>query len=132
MALVRQAFNKMIYYIILPCLFLISCSTPKNPESWMEMEKNACLPTAIAFKEGLNKYNIWSEVLIYSYQYKNKLSGHALVVYLYPPGKNQLWTYDYMGSYRTRAFKNNIYKIAQEAEISRGRQSIINSAEYLK
>jgi len=25
---------------------------PINPEKWMEREKNACLSTAIAFKEG--------------------------------------------------------------------------------
>jgi hypothetical protein len=123
------------YFTFFACiLFLISCSTPRNPESWMEMEKNACLPTAIAFKEGLKKYDIWSEVVTYNYfdPKKNKLSGHAITAYMYPKGKNQLWTYDYMGSYRTRAFKNNPYQIAQQAEILRGRNNIINHSEFLK
>jgi hypothetical protein len=122
--------------ILLLIAFLLSaCSTPRNPESWMELEKNACLPTAIAFKEGLKKYNIWSKVVVYNYYNKqsNKLSGHAITAYMYPPGKNQLWTYDFLGSYRIRAYKNDVYDIAQNAEISRGRpQNKINYAEFLE
>jgi hypothetical protein len=125
---------KKIFLFIIIC-FLTGCQTPSNPESWMEMQKNACLPTAIAFREGLKKYNVWSEVVAYNYfdTKQNKLSGHAITAYMYPTGKNQLWTYDYMGSYRTRAYKNNPYEIAQNAENLRGRpHNKINYAEFLK
>jgi hypothetical protein len=47
---------------------LMSCSTtPTNTENWMETKRNACLPTAIAFREGLRKYDVWSEVVIYKW-----------------------------------------------------------------
>jgi hypothetical protein len=41
---------------LLAALFITACvSLPSNPEAWMEREFNACLPTAIAFREGLRK-----------------------------------------------------------------------------
>ena len=52
---------------------------------------------------------------------------------MYPPGKNQLWTYDYEGSWRTRAFISNPTQIAQQSERIRGRwQSVIEHAEFIK
>jgi hypothetical protein len=126
---------KKFFTIAIISFLLIGCQTPSNPESWMEMQQNACLPTAISFREGLKKYNVWSEVVVYNYfdLKKNKLSGHAITAYMYPTGKNQLWTYDYMGSYRTKVFKDNPYDIAQKAEILRGRYyNKINYAEFLK
>lgn len=121
--------------LLLTCVLLIGCETPQNPESWMEMQKNACLPTAIAFREGLKKYQVQSEVVVYSYldSSKNKLGGHALVAYMYPKGQNQLWTYDYLGSYRTRAYLDDPFQIAQTAENLRGRPyNRVNRAEFLK
>ena len=50
--------------------FLTSCASilnPSNPDAWMEREENACLPTAIAFRESLRKYNVWSEVVGYQF-----------------------------------------------------------------
>ncbi len=118
----------MIVFTLLGCE-----TTPTNPEQWMAREKNACLPTAIAFKAGLDRQGIWSEVVRYSYKNnKNKLTGHAIVAYLYPPGKNQLWTYDYEGSWRTRAFITNPYQIATEAEKVRARDTTVMFAEFLK
>lgn len=111
------------------------CETlPVNSEKWMERQMNACLPTAISFKEGLNKHNIWSEVVRYSYKdKKNKWKGHAIVAYLYPPGKNQMWTYDYEGSWKTRAWIDNPKMIAQQAENLRGRwENQVEFAEFLK
>ena len=88
------------------CILLVSCeSTPNNPEAWMAREKNSCLPTAIAFKRGLERQDIWAEVVRYQYtNNKGRRVGHAIVAYLYPPGHNKLWTYDYEGSWRVRAF----------------------------
>jgi hypothetical protein len=127
-------FMKFLSLIII-CLVLVGCATPSNPESWMEAQQNACLPTAIAFREGLKKYQVWSEVVTYYYwdARKQKRSGHAIVAYLYPPGKNQLWTYDYFGSYRTHAYVNDPKTIAQIAENLRGRPfNRVDHAEFLK
>ena len=110
-------------------------SLPTNSEKWMERQKNACLPTAISFKEGLKKHNIWSEVISYQYiDYKTKKQkGHAIVAFMYPPGKNKLWTYDWEGSWRTRAWREDPLMIATQAESIRGRwDNKILSAEFQK
>lgn len=125
--------NKII--IIFISIFLIGCeTTPTNPEFWMEKEINACLPTAIIFKQSLRKYDIWSEVFRYSWKdsQTGKIRGHAMVAYLYPSGKNQLFTYDSQGSFRTRAFTNNVSQIAQQAHWIRGDSSVIFAAEWIK
>jgi hypothetical protein len=100
----------------------------------METKRNACLPTAIAFREGLRKYDVWSEVVVYGWFDKKdkKLKGHAIVAYMYPPGKNQLWTYDFWGSYRVRAFKDDPVDIAQKAVNARQEDRYVSSAEFLK
>lgn len=121
--------------LIILSMLLIACSTtPTNPEFWMEQEINACLPTAIIFKKSLNKYGVWSEVFRYSWKdfETGKIKGHAMVAYLYPQGKNQLWTYDAMGSYRTRAYTNNVSQVAQAAHNIRGNGEKIFAADWIK
>ena len=116
-------------------LLLVACeSTPKNPEAWIEREINSCLPTAIIFKQALNKYGVWSEVFTYRWKDSEtgKSRGHAMVAYLYPPGKNQLWSYDEMGSYRVRALTNDIRNIAQYSHVTRGGSEIVYGAEWIK
>lgn len=124
----------MKHLLIILSVFLTGCSTtPTNPEFWMEREINACLPTAIIFKQSLRKYDIWSEVFSYSWVDKDKkLRGHAMVAYLYPPGKNQLWTYDSMGSYRIRAYTNNVTSIAQLSHNVRGNYEKVLNAQFIK
>jgi len=130
----------MIFYsmkklLLLTIVLLTACqTTPTNPEFWMEREINACLPTAITFRESLKKYNVWAEVFTYRWYNaeEKKGHGHAMVAYLYPKGKNQLWTYDTLGSYRTRAFTNNVYQIAQQAHSVRGDTNKIFLAEFIK
>ena len=124
---------KNILLVLISC-FLVSCATPSNPESWMETKRNACLPTAIAFREGLQKYDVWSEVLVYHWidVKTKKPKGHAIVAYMYPKGKNQLWTYDFWGSYRGRAFKDNPLQIAQQAVKARSEDRDVIFAEFLK
>jgi|LauGreDrversion4_2_1035121.scaffolds.fasta_scaffold00402_25 hypothetical protein len=127
--------NKKNIILIIVLFFTYGCETvPSNPEPWMEIKKNACLPTAIAFKEGLKKYDIWSEVVIYSwYDTKaKKLKGHAITAYMYPKGKNQLWTYDHWGSYRIRAYKDDPIDIAQKATNVRNEDRYVTSAYFLK
>ena len=125
----------MKYILLILTLFLIACeTTPTNPEFWMEREINACLPTAIIFKQSLKKYGVWSEVFRYSWKdsQTGKIKGHAMVAYLYPPGKNQLFTYDAMGSYRTYAYTNNVQNIAAYAHRVRGNSDIIFNAQWIK
>ena len=124
---------KNILLILISCV-LVSCATPSNPESWMETKRNACLPTAIAFREGLQKYDVWSEVIVYHWidVRTKKTKGHAIVAYMYPKGKNQLWTYDFWGSYRCRAFKDNPLQIAQQAVRARSEDRDVIFAEFLK
>lgn len=121
-----------IFLILL--LILTGCqTTPTNPEFWMEKEINACLPTAIIFKQSLRKYDIWAEVFKYTWRdEKGKYRGHAMTAYLYPPGKNQLWTYDNMGSYRTYAFTNNVMQIASRAAAARGMTNKVLTADFVR
>lgn len=123
------------FAIVLLSLLLVACeTTPTNPEFWMEREVNACLPTAIIFKQSLRKYDVWSEVFRYSWKdsQTGKIRGHAMVAYLYPPGKNQLFTYDSMGSYRTYAYTNNVQGIAQYAHYTRGSADKVFNAQWIK
>lgn len=107
------------FLLMLP-FFCISCTfTPKNNESWLEFQKNACLPTSIIYKKDLEKKEIWSKIIVY--HYKDSTLGHAIAVYMYPPGQNKMWTYDFWGSYRARAYKDQPLQIAKEAEKKRHR-----------
>jgi hypothetical protein len=118
----------------LTLLLLVACATtPRNPEAWMERQINACLPTAIAFREGLRKHDVWSEVLMVRWTENDGTpKGHAYAVYLYPKGANKLWTYDSWGSYRARAFTNDPMSIARIANQQRGSGTKGLFAEYLK
>lgn len=125
----------MKYILALVCLILTACqTTPTNPEFWMEKEINSCLPTAIIFKQSLRKYDIWSEVFRYSWKdsQTGKLRGHAMVAYLYPPGKNQLFTYDAMGSWRIRAYTNDVTSIAQQSHNVRGSYEKVFDASWIR
>jgi hypothetical protein len=100
----------------------------------MQSMPNSCLPTAITFKESLGKKVKWSEVLLYRYKSNidGKDYGHAVVAYMYPIGKNMLWTYDNVGSFRVREYITEPLKIAQETENSRKRNyNRVYYAEYL-
>lgn len=124
--------NNLILGIL--CFVFAACeTTPKNPEAWMEREINACLPTAIAFREGLRKYQVWARVFSYRYYERgsSKPRGHAMVAYLYPSGKNKLWTYDNWGSWRTKAFTHDVLGIAQYAHVVRGGRENVISAEWI-
>jgi hypothetical protein len=123
----------MTKYLLITAILVVTSCTPSNPERWMEMEANACLPTAIAFRQGLQRQGIWSEVFRYNYRDgSNKVKGHAMVAYLYPSGQNQLYTYDYMGSYRTRAFTNNVTNVALQAHSLRSGSTNTFNAQWLK
>lgn len=120
--------------ILTSCSHIPSALTPSNPDAWMERERNACLPTAITFRESLRKYKVWAEVVGYQFDYTNtknkKSSGHAIVAYMYPPGHNKLWTYDYWGSYRVRAYKDDPLDVARKAVEARQEDRHVISAHF--
>jgi len=96
--------------------FVFGCSNlPTNPDSWMEMEQNACLPTAIAFRESLKKYNLRARVLKSVYILNDKFIGHSMVVYEYPKDSGRIYVYDRMGSCEVHSSKENPKAIASEA-----------------
>jgi hypothetical protein len=119
---------------VVTIFFLAACtSTPKNPEREIERQVNACLPAAITMREGLTRSGVWSEVLVVHWTENQKPRGHAYAIYLYPPGKNQLWAYDRdWGSTRVRALRDDPRAVAWAANTSRNLHGPITSAEYLK
>lgn len=120
----------MKFLALLFSILIVGCAAPKNPEQWMTRERNACLPTAIAMAEGLKRQGIQARVLVYSYQANNRTVGHAVTAYLYPAGKNILYTYDFEGSWRTRAYWDDATGIATAAERLRSRYHKIDSAFF--
>ena len=112
---------------------LASCA-PTNPERWMERQINSCVPTAIAFRQGLRRQDVWAEVFAYRFTdpADGKSKGHAMTAYLYPPGANKLWTYDAEGSFRIRAYTNDLTSIARQSNIARGWGSATWGEEWIK
>lgn len=121
--------------LILSLLVSTGCAgTPRNPEGWMARERNACLPTAVAMAQGLRRQGIAAKVVRYSYRPSGQSGrplGHAITAYIYPPGSNTLYTYDYEGSWRTRAFWADPLGIATAAERLRLRYNPPTTAEFL-
>lgn len=121
------------WLIALVSLATCACtSLPSNPEAGVEKQIKACLPAAITMREGLRRSNVWSEVLVVSWN-DGTPRGHAYCIYLYPQGQNQLWAYDRdWGSTRIRAYKDDANSVAQHAQRSRAIYSPVLSAEYLR
>ena len=83
---------------------------PAEQGNWIGKYGNACLPEAIAMAQGLREKQIFAKVLRISTDEWN----HAVCVYLYPPGQNQLWVWDsHWMSMRVRAWTNDPASIAK-------------------
>jgi hypothetical protein len=93
---------------------------------------NSCLPTAIAFREGLKSKDVWSEVLVYQFVENGATRGHAMCVYTYPSKSSKVWTYDMWGSYRSPASTNNPLAIAKVAHTVRNNNGRVVWAEFLE
>ena len=118
----------------LALLVLVSCtSVPKNPEAKAERQINACLPNAIIMAQALRRQNVWSRVLVVKWDEQiGKINGHAYTVYLYPPGRNQLYAYDdTWGSTRLRAFKDNPMQVGKAATEARHYTGSVVGAYYI-
>lgn len=91
-------------------LLLSACSAPpaKGPE-YAGRYNNACLPEAIGMVQGLKGAGIQGKVLTV----RTPSWGHALAVYLYPPGQNRLWCWDSRWkSIEVKAFYSNPDQVA--------------------
>jgi hypothetical protein len=125
--------KKVLTLNCLLVLFLVGCtSVPKNPESEAEKQINACLPNAIIMAQALRRQNVWAKVLVVRWNREGRINGHAYTVFLYPPGQNQLWSYDRdWGSMRVRAYKDDPLGIARQANNQRNLYWPLTQAEYL-
>lgn len=118
-------------YLLIPIIAFLAACSHTNPEAWMVFEDNACLPSAIAMVEGLKRQGVEARVVRYLFMDKDEVKGHAIAAYLYPPGANQLWTYDRLGSWRTRAYWDDPVGISVAAERLRGGRHV-TFAEFLE
>ena len=123
--------NRYLALVFLALFFSGCAVSPRNTEQWMAIERNACLPTAVAMAEGLKRQGIQARVVRYAYTTQGRPVGHAITAYLYPPGSNTLYTYDYEGSWRTRAFWDDPLGIATAAERLRSRFDTPSFSEFL-
>ena len=98
--------------ILLLALLVAGCAStpPADTPPWVGRYKNACLPEAIVMTQGLKKHGIQAKVLtIYTDKW-----GHAVCVYMYPPGQNKRWVWDsYWKSVNIRAYFNDPNDIAK-------------------
>jgi hypothetical protein len=96
-------------------LLLSSCSTlppTKEPDIKNRFNKD-CVPQAIEMAQSLRKYDIEAKVL--NMKWQDMKLGHAVCVYMYPPGKNQLWAWDEnWASIRLKAYYNDPKGIADK------------------
>lgn len=114
----------------LTIILLIGCNTAPVKEHEVSGQfKNACLPEAIIMTKALKESGIDARVLAI---YTPKL-GHAICVYLYPPGKNQLWGWDsYWKSLRLRAYTDNPEGVARAWLRWTNPGEPLNRAEYIE
>ena len=118
------------FLLLLICIGLVGCSTtPVEEPEISGMFKNACLPEAIMMTKALKDHEIDARVLaIYAPGY-----GHAICVYMYPPGKNQMWGWDsYWKSLRIRAFKDDPEMVARAWLRRTHPEKQITRAEYIQ
>lgn len=122
---------------LLPLLILASCATvpPDSPEQRLAGYPETCLALSATMVESLTRQGIDAETVIYrmtDVTRPDSDAGHAITAYMYPRGKNKLWTHDQLGSYRVRAYRNDPEGIAKQAEIVRGRTwNRITQAQFL-
>lgn len=111
------------------CVGLVSCVTypPYVSKELPFKYGNDCLPQAIIMTESLKKHGVDAKVLsIFTDKW-----GHAICVYMYPPGKNQMWGWDRIWmSMRLRAWKNDPESVAKEWMRVTMSQDKFVSAEY--
>ena len=118
----------MIRALAIACLSLVGCSTNPPFLAWSSNEKNACLPEAAVMVQGLCKAEIQAKVLIIT----TPEFRHAVAVYLYPPGSNQMWAWDAnWKSLRLRAYWTDADQCARAWLTTTAHFIPLTSAEFL-
>jgi hypothetical protein len=100
-----------LYALSIILMYMGSCATkaPEGAKGLKDVYGNDCLPQAIAMCEGLRDKGIDADVLAL----QGPSFGHAVCVYMYPRGENQLWVWDaYWGSNRLNAYRDDAQSIA--------------------
>lgn len=116
-------------FVVWAAIFLTSCTTtpPVDTPPWIGKMKNACLPEAIAMAQGLTSSGIQAKVLTI----RTPQWGHAVCVYMYPPGENKLHVWDsHWKSIRLRAWWNDPHSIAQAWMDWRHDTSLVTTAFF--
>lgn len=115
--------KKVLTLNCLLVLLLVGCANPpfEHPDKRVERQKNACLPSAIIMSESLKKYNIWTQVVTFTWVNKNnKRYGHAYCFYEYPKHSGKIWSYDNdWGTYRVWFSKNQTFENILQANYHR-------------
>jgi hypothetical protein len=108
----RNYRSKMKILLSIIILVLAGCTMPPVSEpEFAGFYRNACLPEAIAMSQALKKSDIQTRVL----RIQTNKWAHAVTVYLYPTGQNQLYVWDsYWHSINLRAWYNDPVDIATE------------------
>ena len=119
---------KYIRYITILTLVLTSCISP--PAKGLPFKYgNDCLPQAIIMVEALREKNIEADVLAIS----TERWGHAVCMYFYPKGKNQMWCWDHdWKSLRVHAWKDDPFSVANAWLKTTRHTEQAKSAEFLK
>ena len=103
---------KKISLLILVVLMVGCVTHPPLVDNKLKFKYgNDCLPQAIIMAQSLKDHNIDVKVLlIYTENW-----GHAICVYMYPPGQNKMWGWDrFWKSMRLRAWKDDPNGVAIE------------------
>lgn len=100
--------------LLIVCVCLTGCITnpPVDRKDVVPFKYgNDCLPQAIIMTEALKTKGVEAHVLsIFTDKW-----GHAVCVYMYPKGQNQLWAWDrFWKSMRIRAWKDDPMGIAKQ------------------
>lgn len=116
--------------LTLICATMVACAgdPPVPVAPWVGKFRNACVPEAIAMAEGLHDVKVEARVLIL----QTPQYSHAVAVYLYPAGANQIWVWDsYWKSTTVRAFWDDPVGIANAWLEKCGRPERASTAHFL-
>jgi hypothetical protein len=113
------------------CLGVAGCGVkaPVAEPGFVGSYGRACLPEAIGMAEALRGAGVQAKVL----RFRTAKVGHAIAVYLYPPGANKLWGWDsWWASLQLRAFWHNPEMIARDwLRVTRHTEALIE-AEFVE
>jgi len=115
--------------LIILAICLAGCAQLPPAEGMQGKWKNDCLPQAAAMATSLNEKHVKAKVLLIT----TTMWKHAIVVYLYPPGENKLWGWDYeWKSIQIRAYFSNPDQCARAWLTATNNGSVLIAADWLE